>query len=698
MKKNKIIGLISGVITYIVIILMFSGYGNLKNHKSINEFIMERFLERYNNGALSIDKFKKYMFVFEETKLSGDGVSKGGLFHPNYPPTDMGVTKSYSEESTMQLNANDWIKHGGYSADEPEAPASLRHFYDPTRPEYQRYLNDKVNAKLLGVIQKIVENPAIDDVEWALGSENPKLGLEQHTYTWINGKKWLSEALKETDKEKRKKLMAKAWRALGETLHMIADHGCPAHVRNDAHPSPIWNYNNLIGNPDPYEEYMAIIEDDNPEVFKTFKLGKPDQTLKNDLDKAKTVKQIADILAIYTNKNFFSNETISGINRSSYDVQPIAHPDWIYPSPKLTNMDYSKYYYSNSIASSNVLHCTDLGYIARIIPVRVTPYLDLECVKSQAKVLIPSIMEAGLQTMKLFIPALKVEITEAKTGKSLKGKITHTKDDEYTNQLVYNGPVTLKRIGSNFKEKEKIELQAKDGLFEKTNLVAESGDEFIAEIEFGGVYVKSEQVKPDDQVFSNTRISFSMRIDGAIEYSSSGYIDNNYSFNVSIGNNFGVIPLADPVKWSGNSYSMSCSHTWKKTDATENSNSTQSISGSVKTVAGVLYVSGSGSCNYSTSENSIDSYGRKVIIRKVGSYQFTFADIPDGRSDKTDFKKLYFTWDNGKPVTPALGTISKYEETTTTEIIDTKEKTSGKATMKSLDQTKYGWVHITFDL
>jgi hypothetical protein len=686
MKKNKIIPFLAGIFGYVIIMLLISGYGNVKNHPSINDYIVEAFLKDYNKGALSIDKFKNYIFAFEMDKLEGIGVTAPGL--------------TTCVEGTMKLDALGWIKHGGYSADEPEGPASLRHFYDPTQPQFHRYLTDKTNATLLGAIQAWYPNPYIDDVEWALGSDNPRNGVEEHKYTWTIGKKNIEDALKEPDKEKRKKLMASAYRSLGETLHMIADHGCPPHVRNDAHPSPFWYYNNFIGNPDPYEEYMAIIAKDSQGEFDEFKKGSVDNTLKGQVNKAKTAFDIAESLAVFTNKYFFTNETISGTDWKGNKVNQITHKEWTYSSPKLENMEYneSTYYYHSNVGWNDVLHCSDLHYFAKVIPYRSYPYIDKECVKSQAKVLVPSIIESGKEVIKLFIPALSVEITEAKAGKSLIGKIVHTKDDEYKNQIMYNGLVTLRRLGSNFKEKETIEIQAKDGLFEKSNLVAEEGDQFTAEIEFGGIYVKSKEFKSDAQTFSYTRISFSMRIDGAIEYSSSGYIDNNYSFNVSIGNNFGVIPLADPVKWSGNSFSMSCSHTWKKTDATENSNSTQSFNGSVKTVGGILYASGSGSCNYSTSENSVDAYGRKIITRKVGSYQFTFADVPDGRSDKTSFTKLYFNWDNGKPVTPAMGTISKYEETTTTEIIDTKEKSSGKATMKSLDQTKYGWVHITFDL
>ena len=133
----------------------------------------------------------------------------------------------------------------------------------------------------MGTLQKyVLTNPHIDGVQWALGTPGDhSTGIQDHQYTWERGKLWIQMALKETNENKKNEYMAGAWRSLGETLHMIADNGCPPHVRNDAHPSPLWNNNSFFGNPDPYEEIIDIIRLTKPNEFAGFFGGTPDLRL-----------------------------------------------------------------------------------------------------------------------------------------------------------------------------------------------------------------------------------------------------------------------------------------------------------------------------------------------------------------------------------------------------------------------------------
>lgn len=555
-----------GAVIYIVLILLLSGYGNKKNHPSINGFIVDAFLSKNNKGEFSMTKFKQYKFFLDIESFRGVGITKEGLFHPGNSPAPGNFPISYFEEGKMELTAKGWIKHGGMSADVPELPASLRHFYDPMEAPGNRYLKDKVNGRLLGFIQSIFPNPRIDHEEWAIGKPGG-FGTEEHNYTWENGKLWIKGALEESDPSRRKELMAKAWRALGETLHYIADNGCPSHVRDDAHPSPFWDYNDILGNPDPYEEYMAIIENENSSEFANFKANNPDQNLANNIRDLKTTKAIAHELAVWTNKNFITTETITGNDWKGNPIVPIAHPEKTYPSPSLSNMNYSQYYYRNTVGGYEVKQCTDLSYVAKLIPYRCYPYVDKECVRSQASVLIPNIIESGMNVVKLFIPALTVEITSANEG-VVQGKVKHSTDEEYTSAINYKGKVKVTIKGSDYKVKKEVECDANNGIFEAKDLQFAAGDLAFAEITFGGIVVDSKEFNCSgelDKILETalkTRI-ISQGIDGMtakIEYKNltNGVVTSNNAYDEDFDFSIQSVDFNQrPLKWSGTSFSVS---------------------------------------------------------------------------------------------------------------------------------------------
>ena len=510
--------------------LLLLSYGNTKNHPSINSFIVEAFVKKNNNNSLFLSKFKNYRFDFEKQKLKGDYITEAGLFNPseldNWKGDQLsnfeliGINSTYKEES-REVSPKTWIEHGGFSADVPEVPASLRHFYDPTRKEGERYLTDKVNSKIMSLFQSQFENPKTDGLHWALGTKG-NFGVLEHNYTWEHGKKYFQAALEETNPDKRKNFMAKAWRSLGETLHMIADHGCPAHVRNDGHPSipiPLMSY---FGNPDPYEELLDGI---SLEPFKNGSAPKGETEL---FRKAKTTSDIAHQLAVFTNKNFFSNETISGTDTKARTVKPVTHPEYTYPAPKINSTDYEDGYYYHEIEGQNVLMCTDLWFFSKFNIPKGYPYIDEKCVHSQAQVLIPTITEAGVNVMKLFIPELKVSITSLDEDGNISGTITHKTDREYKDQITYNGPVEIKNSGT----KKLTTLTASKGKFSGT--VNSPDTNIFAEIECGGVSVRSEiKKKPQKAAPPQQPKSDKMELSVIIYvYSiySSGYKDEEQSF------------------------------------------------------------------------------------------------------------------------------------------------------------------------
>lgn len=515
MKNIRIYTPIITILTLLAVWALFVGYGNQKNHPTINKFIVKAFLEKNNKGNFSMKKFKLYEFKLDRVKLRGNYISKTGLFNPSeIDRIDKDMANWLYGETTYTEDIGDktpldWIAHGGYSADVPEVPASFRHFYDPTRPDGEKHLTDDVNSKLLNLIQKILTNPNTDGVAWAVGQAGA-YGVLEHNYTWENGKVFIKGALEEKDSEKRKALMAKAWRSLGETLHMIADNGCPSHVRNDAHPSIPFRTMSYFGNPDTYEEMMDELQKNNYGALDEFQSGKVDPDLAMKLEKSTTIKDVAHKLAVFTNENFFTDETISGTDWKGNVVKPITHPNYVYSSPKLSAANYSNNYYRRNVGNKEVLLCTDTWFFKKYAISKTYPYLDEACVKSMASALIPAIKEAGLHAIRLYIPDLNVKITSLSEDGSISGEIIHKTDKEYTKAIRYNGPVVIKTATLD----ELGKFDARDGRF--SGKITPVDNAYIhAEIEFGGVFVKSEQKrmqaappKPEPVVAQNYKLDF----------------------------------------------------------------------------------------------------------------------------------------------------------------------------------------------
>lgn len=481
------------VLLYAIIIVLFTSYGNKKVHPDLNTLMVDAFLKRNKLGDLIQSDFAKYTFYFEAgITLKGTTIVKDGFFNAN-DIAAAGFGYGYCEEGSAVMTPQKWISSGGYSADVPEVPASLRHFYDPTRSPGDRYLTDITNGKIMGSLQKyVLTNPHMDGVEWALGLPGEhSAGVQEHNYTWERGKQWMQMALKETNQDKKNEYMAQAWRSLGETLHMIADNGCPPHVRNDAHPSPIYNNNTWFGNADPYEEFIDIIRNTEPSVFTEFAKGLPDESLRQLFRQSTKANDIAHALAVFTNKNFVTNETISGTDRNGKTWKQTTHPDYSYTSPLLEKMTYDDAGYTYS-SSMGVLQCADHYYFAKLIPKICDPFVNIECVKSQASVLIPNIIEAGANVIKLYIPKLAIEIKSIEKG-FLQGEIKHKTDAEYPNEIKYAGEVLLTIKDKNFREVDKIKVEARNGKFETEGIKLSKEERLLASIEFGGITVESSE-------------------------------------------------------------------------------------------------------------------------------------------------------------------------------------------------------------
>lgn len=132
-------------------------------HMEINRIAYEKFISLYSASEkfrLSpIDTGMRYpgpyttsASLFASGNTADAVVTAAGLAIPA-----LGAAKSAAETLGYSADFSDytvesqfhtlrgWVTHGGYSADEPEMYASVRHFYDPTNTDGHPELTDQEN-------------------------------------------------------------------------------------------------------------------------------------------------------------------------------------------------------------------------------------------------------------------------------------------------------------------------------------------------------------------------------------------------------------------------------------------------------------------------------------------------------------------------------------------------------------------------
>lgn len=461
----------AGAMMYAGLAFVLSGYGNKDMHPAINAPIVDAFVDRFVNTINRPEYLKHYTFVFQgSSAFEGPAVTNPGYFAAS------------TAESMLQKTPKEWMSHGGYSADEPEVPAALRHFYDPVGIDGgKKYLSDR-GTYWEFIINNYFLNPQIDAKQWALQHSD-------NQWTWNKGKEWMRKALAEADETRRAGYMARAWRCLGETLHLLADMGCPPHVRNDSHAAPVgWQFRAALGDPDPYEELVK------PSFVAKYAGGVADPSLKALCRTADKADVIFDELAKFTNSNFFTAQTISGQGAGSYTQ--IIRAGSPYASPKLENLSYeaSGYKYKKTFpGGQTAVMCKDEGFFLQ----RCYPYMDEECIETQSSVLLPNIIEAGANVIRLFIPKIEVVISSAKADGTVEGSVTMKSDAEYTSAASVAGKVFF--FVKNVAVGEG--MLRSDGGFKATDLTLKEGDKLEAEFRVGGMFIRSEEYPVGDTGF-----------------------------------------------------------------------------------------------------------------------------------------------------------------------------------------------------
>jgi len=480
------------------------GNGLMKGgpHRTINELALNNFIARM---AKEKDPIIQYYDFDKGKPLLGLAVTEPGMEK---------ITEGDRNERFRW-----WIAEGGYTADEPELYNSFRHFYDPMSRNGAPYLTDHLQqldavyrfwiygtpvGNAVGMVTGSDFNPHINAKDWGITGDKGT-SFWENQYCWKKGLTYMQQAFASKGDDKRR-LFVKAWRSLGETMHLLADMSCVPHVRNDSHPGKGVNWDldpdkGLLKN-DPYE--LLCTEG----VVRNYGGYAIDPKVGLKVFAAKTPDELFEAVSLYTNNNFFSADTISGTyvkNKGTNQEQTItvtpANGCPAYDLPKLSDMRYDQakgYFYStlngrevcmlNENWTSSVGWSEDKANSGYSIPQK--------CVYDQARILIPVAVYGNSKLVDLFLPRIQVSIDDVDyKEKILRGSVKHIPYGAFDKEMVYNSAdEQYARLYIDNKPLTSESLEIKDGKFEidlsDIDSIANAKD-FAIEIEIGGLLVHS---------------------------------------------------------------------------------------------------------------------------------------------------------------------------------------------------------------
>jgi hypothetical protein len=429
-------------------------YNNVDAHQAINAHALEYF----ENYIMPKDKYLKVATLTSDS-IQGtawdieDGVDAAWK-------TDAMRTISVKRQKPLQ----EWIIDGAYSADEPEAPMALRHFYDPGREP--RYLTDQIvdwNFWSYG-------NPQMDALTWAFNApDNP--------YNYNMAKSYYKKALESSDPGNAD--YGNAWRALGETMHMFADMTVPAHVRNDGHVF--------------YDQYERFTHGDSVDDYAYRNAASSIDYSCTYQGSGQSLQRLFTDVAGFTHDNFFSEDTLP-----VYQSSTTANDNELYSSPSLSiNPDYTGYYKRNVNGQETLAARQTLS---SRLGLWTTPVLgmDWKVLDSQQQVLIPTAIRADAAVIDAFLPRYTVAIdsvtASSEPGKfTVEGHITHAPTKEWpTSPTIKNG-AHLVVAGKDYAI---TATGAGDDLMSiSVDVPAKGGDIIYLYYDLGGYQITSDSVK-----------------------------------------------------------------------------------------------------------------------------------------------------------------------------------------------------------
>ncbi|MBC8275397.1 MAG: hypothetical protein H8E40_10575, partial [Chloroflexi bacterium] len=430
-------------------------------HEAINVKAVEKFLDYYSSSPKYVNSFidrnKKY---------------KGPV-----------VTSHDTSTHEVEINSKsfvEWVKHGGYSADEPHLWACFKHFYDPLAVSGRHELTDH------SALFRTFGYSAISAKDWAFDHYN-------NPFSWYRALEYYKKAMeiKDDDEikvvpgsglghdnrdpdipvsspaEARSVYLAKAFRALGESMHMLADMTQPAHVRNDSHP-------NVLGyfDPDPLEEAVTV---NSGIVSRT--INKPVvSSVGTAIDSAENFDKLWGTVAGWVNSNFYTEDTIydeaTGIKPNNWE-KPYPRPQFSdlvelgnksgVSRPRPVSYIGNPKYFDGAASDVYMIQETFFSYLMRARWGAPSGYtIPTEFCASQAAVLLPIAVKANARLIDFFFPTMELKIN-VEQGEDVRGaygknypsfKVTSQmehlidKDVEWqlrVSKIEYSGPAELWR-------------------------------------------------------------------------------------------------------------------------------------------------------------------------------------------------------------------------------------------------------------
>ncbi|MBU1340312.1 MAG: hypothetical protein KKD66_01615 [Proteobacteria bacterium] len=305
--------------------------------------------EKLSKNDVKFDPVFKYQLRDNQVgdslrPIEGESIYRSGYFYPSDAFKDGAkIGPSYfCLTGNKTLKFPDWLIEAGFTADEPEVWMGLRHFYDPTTGNgLTDFSHDWITQSGNVAVNNVLGRPDMDARTWAMtGPADQKFAA--NPWSWKQGIESMRNALAQTKSPAlRDAQFVIAWRALGETMHLLADMTVPAHVRNDSHPG-IYEYAGMAQ--DMYELFVTekLIKSIWNKTIAQKKMVPAVRdaiswNLLEDMDKIDHPPSLFLCLATYTNRNFFSADTVSG--SATYDGQRFeilnANGQNPYPEPKL---------------------------------------------------------------------------------------------------------------------------------------------------------------------------------------------------------------------------------------------------------------------------------------------------------------------------------------------------------------------------
>ena len=395
--------LIIALIVLACVTLQVTAYDNVKAHPIINRCAIDYF----EKNIAPYDPLLKGTSIREEGNVAGYAWDYTG----GDSRVRIGGRDSISKPKDKHLV--DWIVDGGFSADEPEYTMALVHFYDPKNP-YKAYLTDQQFLVKFGELywDGQLINPEISAVDWAFDRDLGS-GYYIQDYSWNDGLRYYREALASPSCCNEK--YGQAWRAVGETMHLISDMTVPAHVRNDGH---AWS--------DPYEDSVSkgMVE----KYYDSWRNALPDggQPLPLNYDQG-TLRDLMVRIATKVNEEFYSADTTpTGYRVSGSDSFSYTPGRYSQPSLKGLTADANGYYYSpvaGALAREVLYYCkptsppkyTYTDPNANPIVLVYGYNLDEKVLTAQRRVLIPTAIRASAEVLDRFLPRFEATLLIDKT-------------------------------------------------------------------------------------------------------------------------------------------------------------------------------------------------------------------------------------------------------------------------------------------